>query len=242
MFKKKAAPETLVLAGNQAEHFADAGDWEDSKVFLTERAEARAWRVAAGAAFLAILSMAVTVYTVKRDKPAAFLVTVDRATGETSTLRTLDADTQEYGEALAKHNAKRYVEACESYIYPMLQRDYDVCLTLSNDTVGTEYGKKFEGDKALDKVLGAHTEWRSTVISVRLPKDQPGKSVVSWQRIKRASGVESPVERFVSTLTYAYQPLVAVKESVWIENPTGYKVTAYRADPELIDARPAHSE
>ena len=137
----------------------------------------------------------------------------------------------------AKHDIKRYVEAREGYYYPLLQRDYDLVMLMSCDDVGQEYNKQFDGDKSLDKVLGAGTQWRTDVRSVRLPKDEPGKAVVSFERTVWHGVVKDdtvPTTRFVVSMTYKYQPSMKAKESEWIENPRGFKACAYRKDSDEL--------
>lgn len=197
-----------------------------------------AWRVATAAVVLAAVAVMALAVLVSRFQPFAFLVTVDRATGETSVVKTLDRDTVQYDEMHDKHNINRFIMSRERYLFQLLQYDYDTTLNLSTDEVGSAYAKLFEGDKALDKVLGAGTEYRITILSTRLPTDQPGKAIVSFERVIRRANTrdaEAPA-RYVATLSYAYKPSLLAKEAVWVANPTGFKVTAYRADPEQVGA------
>jgi type IV secretory pathway component VirB8 len=145
-------------------------------------------------------------------------------------------------EIETKHDIKRYVLARESYNYGLLQTDYDLTMNMSCDDVFQEYNKRFDGDKALDKVLGAGTEWRVAVTSIRLPNDEPGKAVVSFERTIYHGLKKDPdvvPGRFEATLSYTNNPSMMAKESVWIDNPRGFKACAYRVDDVLSTGRAA---
>lgn len=214
----------------------DAQDYERDMERQRERSSKFAWRVALASAVVAIVAIAALAVLVSRFQPVAFLVTVDKATGETSVVKTLDRDTVEYSEMQDKHNINQFVLSRERYLFQLLQYDYDTTLNLSTDEVGSVYAKLFDGDKALDKVLGAGTEYRIQILSTRLPKDQPGKAIISFEKVVRRSNAGEPEApaRFVATLSYTYKPTLLAKEAAWVANPTGFKVTAYRADPELV--------
>jgi type IV secretion system protein VirB8 len=233
-FGKKSS---IVAADDETIH-EETRDWEASENERAAKSERRAWRIAGGSFVLSIVCVVAVTVLVLRHKPFAFLVERDKVTGETTTLMTMDRETIDFEEVEDKHNVKRYVEARESYYYSLLQRDYDLTLMMSCDEVGAEYAKQYDdtNPQALDKVLGQGAERRIKVLSVRLPNDEPGKAVVSFERRVKKMGLtelEKP-ERFVATLSYKYNPSMLVKESVWIENPRGFKVCAYRADPELV--------
>lgn len=227
-----------VVAADDRRFLGDSRTFEQVIEHEREQSNKFAWRVAAAAVLVAVIAVIAVAVLVSRFQPFAFLVTVDKATGETSVVKTLDSNTVQYDEMQDKHNINRFVMSRERYLYQLLQYDYDTTLNLSTDEVGNAYAKLFEGDKALDKVLGAGAEYRITILSTRLPTDQPGKAIVSFERIIRRANTreaEAPA-RFVATLSYVYKPTLLAKEAVWVANPTGFKVTAYRADPEQIGA------
>lgn len=233
MMQDKATPVTA----DDAQFHRQARDWEASDAERMATSERRAWRVAGASFLVAVVCVAAVAVLVLRHKPYGFLVERDSATGETTTLMTMDKAIVNANEMEDKHNVKRYVEARESYYYALLQRDYDLTLMMSCDEVGAEYAQQYadENPQALDKLLGQGTERRIKVVSVRLPKDEPGKAVVGFERTVKRAGLPAtdPPLRFVATLSYKYDPSVLVRESVWIDNPRGFKVCAYRADPEI---------
>jgi type IV secretion system protein VirB8 len=72
------------------------------------------------------------------------------------------------------------------------------------------------------------------VVSVRLPQDEPGKAVVSYEKTIYGPQNPNPLpQRYISTISYQYSTSQKNTEKVWIENPFGFQVTAYRTDPEI---------
>lgn len=235
MFGKK---KDVVEDGQDSEqpdsYYKGAQDWENDKQLQQSKSETKAWRVAGVAIVVAIVCVASIAVLVSRHKPFAFLVTVDKHTGETSTIRQIDENAPvDYETVADKHDIKRYIEARESYYYQLLQRDYDLTRILSCDDVRMSYEKLYDGEKALDTVLGAGVQYRVKVLSVRLPNDEPGKAVVSYERItkKSTTGESEQPMRFVATLSYK-KGGISLTENEWIENPRGFKVCAYRSDTE----------
>ena len=63
------------------------------------------------------------------------------------------------------------------------------------------------------------------------------------ERTTRKNGVDNaePPQRFVVTLAFMYRPPVFTRENVAVENPFGFKVTAYSRDSEYTPPAPPAS-
>ena len=148
-----------------------------------------------------------------------------------------------YQELLDKHFATRYVLARESYVFKLLQLDYDTVLALSTDELGREYARQYEGPNARDKRLGPYGEIRIEVRSVTLARDAVGaKAVVRFEKtFRRGEGDPGRSETFVATMTFHYQPSMLGTERDLISNPLGFRVTTYRVDAELPSSSPSKS-
>lgn len=234
----------LGLVSESDDKFYQRGkDWERDREVRDNKVRVLGWRLFYLAGCFCVLLVIAVVVLVMRHRPLGFLVTVDKATGETSTVMPVDESRWNLSEIEIKHDLKRYVLARESYFYPLLQRDYNLVLNMSCDDpehpVAQEYDKQFNGDKGLDKVLGGGTEYRVEVLSIRLPKDEPGKAVVSFVKtVYHGLQPDQNIKpsRNVVTMTYKNEPSMLAKEAVWIDNPRGFKACAYRVDPELAPA------
>ncbi len=236
-----AVPSQLpstVSPADEAKFYREGRDWETDRQLRLERSERRAWWVAAAACCVAIcLTMALALLTpLKQAVP--YVLSVEKATGNVEVMSTADARSIRYQDLLDKHWAQRYVIARESYMWKLLQYDYDTVLAMSADEVGREYAKLYDGPQARDRKFGPSVEMRVEVRSVTLPPDTPGRAVVRFEKRMRrleTNDVEPP-QIFVATFSYEYRGSMFGKEKQLIENPLGFRVTTYRVDAEIANA------
>jgi type IV secretion system protein VirB8 len=203
-----------------------------------ERSRRLAWWVACTAVAISALAVLAVVAHGALYQTVPIPLVVDKATGEVTVGKALQADTVPAYEALDKHNALLFVLARERYNWSFLQMDYDAVAALASPAVFKEYGSQFEGPAALQKKLGDGVEWKVRVVNIRLePQTKPGQAgvaVVTFvkQVIDRQTGAE-PEVRYVATVSYEYHPKLQLKEKDRLQNPFGCEVTAYRADPDI---------
>jgi type IV secretion system protein VirB8 len=209
-------------------------DTEASLTELRERSERRAWRVAYAALGVTVLCATGLAIMAPFYRVVPLPIEVDTLTGESQVIDVLDARRVHTSEIQDKHWVETYVRSREQYEWGLLQLDYDRVLTMSEDVVARDYKQIYAGPDALDKQLGANTERRIRIISTTLPPGEPGRAVVHIERTTRRNGVDNaePPVRFVVTLAYTYRPPVFGRESTAIDNPFGFKVSAYSRDPE----------
>lgn len=221
--------------------YPKARDWEQDRQYRLERSERRAWRVACGACATA-LTCAIGLASMAPFKTLVpYVISVDRASGNAEVMSTADARGVAQQPLNDKHWAARYVVARESYLWKLLQLDYDTVLALSSDEVGREYAKLYDGPQARDRKYGPNTDMRVEVLSVTLPPDVAGKAVVRFEKRVRRLEAENaePPQTFVATLAYEYKGSLFGKEKQLLMNPLGYRVTAYRVDAETMEVKPA---
>jgi type IV secretion system protein VirB8 len=217
-------------------YVAEAMTWEADRAVQRARSERVAWRVATGACVVAALAVTAVIVMLPLKTEKNHIVYVDRVTGNQEVVSVVNtreiASNRELNE---KFWARKYVIARESYLYPLLQLDYDTVLALSSDEVGRPYAKAFDGENAKDKRLGPGVEERIKVISVVLPPDQVGKAVIRFEKlVKRVNADQAePPQTFVATMAFEFRPSMRGREKDLIENPLGFKVTAYRVDAEI---------
>ncbi|ESQ79276.1 virB8 family protein [Asticcacaulis sp. YBE204] len=231
-----------VKPSEEKDFYQKSADWEADRQSQLQRSERRAWRiaiVATGVATITVIALA-TLAPMRRTVPYVF--EVDRATGNVAFVQAVDdRTTKGYQEILDKHWAQRYVTARESYVYKLLQTDYDTTLMLSDDRVARDYAHLFEGENARDQRFGTHTEETVEVLSIALASDTISpKAVVRFAKTTRHldSGLIDPTQNYIATIAYEYRPTMSGKEKDLINNPLGYRVTSYRVDPESPSVRP----
>ncbi|TDN67170.1 type IV secretion system protein [Paraburkholderia sp. BL10I2N1] len=216
-------------------------DIEASLTELQERSERRAWHIAYAAVGVAVLCATALAVMVPFYRVVPLPIEVNTLTGESQVIDVLDAKHVHTREIQDKHWVEAYVRSRERYDWGLLQMDYDCVLNMSDDTVARDYRQIYSGPDALDRQLGPNTQWRIRILSTTLPPDEPGHAVVHIERTTRRSAADNaePPQRFVVTLAYTYKPPVFTRESLAIDNPFGFRVTAYSRDPEYTPAVPA---
>lgn len=232
--------ETSADAGKT--YFDDALGWEGDREAQRARSERRAWTVAALACALAIAAVVSLAILAPFRRNIPYLFAVDRTSGNVEFVGALDdRRVMGYQELLDKHWAQRYIVARESYTYRLLQSDYDTVLGLSNDSVGRDFAKLYEGPNARDARYSANVEMKVNVLSVQLASNPIGtQAVVRFAKTTRRVDADAsePVQYFVATIAYEYVPTMFGKEKDLLANPLGYKVTSYRVDAELAPTSP----
>jgi type IV secretion system protein VirB8 len=232
-----ATDPTLVRVGEQTEFFANAHSWERSESIRAAQSERRAWWVAAGASVIALCAVIGLSVLAPLKQTVPYVYAVDKATGNVELMSVGDERmVQDYQHLLDKHWAQKYVVARESYYWKLLQLDYDTVLMMSNDVVGREYAKQWEGPNARDRKLGSTIDMRVKVLSITLSSDEHGsKATVRFEKSSKRleADLPDPQQSYVATLSYEYVPSMTGKEQELLLNPLGYKVTAWRVDQEL---------
>lgn len=224
-------------------YFNKARDWEANREWQLTLSERRAWRVASAACIVGVLALVGLVVILPLKTAVPYVLAVDKATGHTEVIDAIDDRTlMGYQELLDKHWAQRYVLARESYVYKLLQTDYNTTLALSTDAIGRTYAAQFDGPNARDKKLGQATEVQVRILSITLAPDRiSSKAVIRYESrtVQFDTGIIEAPQTYVATLAYEYRPSMLGKEKDLIDNPLGYRVTSYRVDSELNLARAA---
>ena len=233
--------QKLPLSQTALAAIAAANSWEQDRVAQSLASGRRGWMAAGIGGVLAVLGFAMGAFQSLRPPPAPYPVVVDRTTGETSVVATLDAANVPVLAALDQHNVAVFVRARESYNFGLLQRDYDQVGRMTVPETWAPYGVQFAGERAMQTVIAAKEEHRVTIVSVRLTRSsaagKPGEAVATFDRqVRPAQGLIPTTTRYVSTVRYEYRPSAMKLPTDRIENPFGFVVTSYRADAELVSA------
>ena len=216
-------------------------DFEVSVTHLQERSERRAWHVAAASVVVAILCAVALAVMVPFYRVVPLPIEVDRLTGEAQVIDVLDAKQMRMRDVEDKHWVEVYVRSRERYDWGLLQMDYDRVLEMSDDRVARDYRAIYSGPDALDRQLGANTQRRIRILSTTLVPNETGRAVVHVERTTWKNAIDNaePPQRFVITLAFTYRPTAFTRERTAIENPFGFRVTAYSRDPEYTPAASA---
>jgi type IV secretion system protein VirB8 len=219
-----------------ATHYAEALDWDASRVEQLERSERRAWTVAIGAGVALLLSWLALALLVPLKEAVPYVLRVDATTGVPDLVTTLKDSRVGYDEVLDKYWVASYVRGRETYDWYTLQRDYEAVTLLSAPPVAAEYAKQFDGPEARDRKLGNAVRATVTILSI-VPTGHGIATVRFSKRAQRLSGGEAgseEVSRWVATIAYEYRNPSKLRESLRLTNPFGFQALSYRVDPELL--------
>ena len=219
--------------------FNENCDWEIDRALMLERSERRAWAVAIAGLVMGLIGIAAVFVQGPLRRVVEIPIVVDRLTGETTIQQRLSEESIPPMEAMDKHNLATFVRAREGYSWMFLQRDFDQVARMAVPGVFGDYNRRFEGDSALQKKLGATEDWRIQIVGVRLAASgrtgNQSDATVTYDKVVRLTDRSLPEvkTRHVASIVYQYQPKVLAKEGDRLENPFGFVVTAYRSDPEI---------
>lgn len=237
------APAVPALTAKEAQASDDyhnqALDWEASRLAQIESSERMAWKVAFGAAILAILSWVAIVLMMPLKETQPFVIRVDNLTGATDIVTILKDKRIDYEDALDKYWLNKYVIARESYDWYHLQSDYDTVGLLSTPEVAHEYMAEFDRADSIEKTLKNKARIKVKVISI-VP-DGKGHATVRMIKERQIvdSGMDPIATKHVATVAYEYRNPSILTEALRLVNPFGYQASAYRIDPEMVEADPA---
>jgi type IV secretion system protein VirB8 len=219
----------------------------DFEVSITDgmrRSERRAWIVAVFSALLAIIFAVGIMLMLPLKEKVPYLIMADPYTGTSS----LSKITENFApkeitsnEAINKSNVAHFVIARESYDWDLInRRDWNTVFAMSNAVVANNYKNLYAEDnpKNPDKLYGQAQTARVKIKTMVLIEDAKGKvngATVRFDKlvIDKSAGKVSGAEAFIATIAFEYKNNLAMSEDQRVENPLGFRVIAYRTDPEF---------
>lgn len=214
------------------EYYAAAKTWADGQAKASQRETRIAWRVAAGAAMVAVLLAIALVLLVPLKTVQPYVLTVDRQTGavEPATFVTSGKVTQ--NEAIIQAQLAGYVMARETFDATDLPQQYRRVQMLSAPPVAAAYVAEMAANNPASplNVLDRGDTVAVKIRSVSLLGE--GTALVRFTTTRSAVGAGTgQTTNFVSAISFGFsgRPL---RQSDRFENPLGFQVTRYRRDAD----------
>lgn len=219
-------------------------DFEVSREQSIRSSERRAWIVAILATLLSFVLGAGYLFVMPLKEKIPYLITADAYTG-TSTLTKLPDDFNvsviTANEAINKANVASYIVARESYDWDLWsQKDSNTIFAMSGPVVLKAYKEAFTDPRlAPDVVYGKKSMVRVKIKTLVLTgadeKGIPNGATVRFDRIviDKTQDRASAAESFVATMAFEYKANLKMPEDYRVQNPLGFRVIAYRTDPEF---------
>lgn len=214
------------------EYFAAARTWADGQATVVARETRLAWRVAAGAAVIALLLAITLAMLVPLKSVQPYVLTVDKHTGAIEPAFSVQSGRLTQNEAVIQAQLAGYVMARESFDATDLAEQYRRVQMMSSRPVAAAYVAEMSADNPQSPLhtLNSGDTVAIKVRSVSLIND--GAALVRFTATRTAAGggVGQP-SNFVSAISFGFngRPL---KQSDRYDNPLGFQVTRYRRDDE----------
>lgn len=218
-------------------------DFEVTRELAARLSERRAWIVATCSILLATILAIGYFFVMPLKEKVPYMVIVDPYAGNSVVARlsdNFDNMTITSNEAINKANISNFITAYESYDWDLWsKRDGLIVYAMAQGDVLKAYGDLYSS-KTLspDVVYGRRKTRRVRIKSLVLTgKDQngvPTGATVRFERLIIDKGFDTPMsaETLVATLEFEYKSNLKMQEEMRIQNPLGFRVKAYRVDPD----------
>lgn len=216
-----------------AAYLNETKTWETSKVEAAEKSRRTAWRVAAGASFLALVAVTGISVMGPLKKVEPYVIRVDNTTGIVDVVTAMKDGKTTYDEAMNKFFIQRYVHFREGYTKALASEYYNNVGLMSGTAEQQKYFAFFT-PKNPNSPLNVYGEFAK--VRVNIKSTSFIKSDVALVRyIKEIErGGDKAVSHWAATVTFTYVK-APISEKDREINPLGFIVTDYRNDPEGTD-------
>jgi type IV secretion system protein VirB8 len=215
-------------------YYVEADSWAHDRVDALQVSRKTAWRVAFGAALIAVLEAFALIMLMPLKTVEPYTLLVDRQTGFVQALKPLDVERIAPDRALTQSFLVQYVIARESFDIDALQENYRKVALWSSGRARAEYVSGSQMSNP-DSALARYP--RTTVIETRIKSVSPvGRDVAMVRfetRRRDAGGQISPPSAWVAMIRYRYSGEPMRIEDRFI-NPLGFEVLRYQRNPEAL--------
>lgn len=214
------------------DYYAAARSWAEGQASASARETRIAWRVAAGAAIVALLLAIALVLLVPLKSVQPYVLTVDRQSGAVEPVTTVGGGKLTQNEAVIKAQLAGYVIARESFDATDLAQQYRRVQIMSSAPAGRAYVAAMDANNP-DSPL--NTLNRGDTVSIRVRSVSlisDGAGLVRFTAIRSPQGGGTAQEsEYVAAISFGFngRPL---RQADRFENPLGFQVTRYRRDEE----------
>lgn len=211
----------------------------EDELFFTLRHQRNSWaKVAVGSIIAALMSLSCLIAILPLKETEAFVVMVDKTTGEAEKLVQVRPASLDQQDAVRQAELVSYVVDRETYdpadnpvrIPDVLRRSTgDAAETLKQlwTSGSPQYPPTVYGQDVHVRVVV-----KSISFSPATTSGAPELARVRLTKIREQTGQETADRTFVATVGFLFQPKERAKlEDVW-KNPLGFNVLTYRIDAE----------
>lgn len=222
-------------------------NFEVTREHAIRQSERRAWMVATSSCTLALMLAAGYFFVMPLKEKVPYIVSVDSNSGVSIVAKlsdSFDSMSVSSRDALNKANITNFITAYEAYDWDLWsKRDGYIVYSMAQGGVLKAYQELY-ADKFIspDVIFGRkkirRVKVKSLVLTDKNAKGVPTGATISFERIVIDKAYETAMiaETLVATIAFEYASNLEMKEEMRIHNPLGFRVTAYRVDPEATSS------
>lgn len=215
------------------------------------RSERRAWIVAFCCLGVVVIMAIAIMLMLPLKEREPFIVLADPYSGTSQVARLTDDLVNRKitaSEAINRSNVAHFIIARESYDLAVTNlRDWPTVLTMATPEVAGPYMALHSAQNASRpyNLYGRAKAVRVKILSIVLMGGERGTTpkgaTVRFQRsiYDKSTGSTTPLDSKIATMEFVYKPNLRMDDQNRIENPLGFRVTAYRVDNDFASAPPA---
>lgn len=218
-------------------YYKDAESWSADREAALRKSRSIAWKVAAGAAVIALLQALALLLLVPLKKEVPHLLLVDRHTGFVQPLDPLDPDKLTADWSLTQSFLAQYVSARESYEIDSVQLNYRKVALWSGEKARSDYLALMQPSSPQSPLVRYS---RDAIVETLVKSVSPigrNTAMVRFDTQVRSAGQNLPNSSaaWVAIIRYRYtgEPMALEDRLV---NPLGFQVVRYRKDQEGLPA------
>ena len=214
------------------DYYAAARSWAEGQASASSRETRIAWRVAAGAALIALLLALALLFLVPLKSVQPYVLTVDRQTGAVEAAMTLQDGKLSQNEAVIQAQLAGYVIARETFDATDLAQQYRRVQLMSARPVASAYVAEMAANNPASPL---NTLSRGDTVSIRIRSVSlisDGAGLVRFTATRAALGAPAGQStNYVAAISFGFngRPLSPADR---YDNPLGFQVTRYRRDAE----------
>lgn len=217
---------------DEEKFYADALGW-DEEVSDRNDVKARIAYIIAGISVsVALMSTFALASVAPLKKTEAYVVMVDKITGQVEVTKPLQQSEIPQDEAITKYFVAKYVTAREGYMRSRAGTDYMVVSKLSSPTVYKRYHHDFDPK---NKTSPINIYQDHSTVEIEITNISFLTKNTAYMTIERTEKTRNNNKKHYEAVTLDFQyVLTPSKEKDRFINPLGFEVTQYRVDPQVI--------
>jgi type IV secretion system protein VirB8 len=212
-----------------------AADFEREKIIEIKRSRKIAWIIAGiSIAICSISILAFLVALLMRTEPEPTIIKVDTSTGASEVLRSVRDSQDRYDDIINKYWLAQYLYNCEGYDWYLISQQFENCKFMSAPIVAADFSSKVQDPNSPLKVIQDRGKVIVKIVSITFLNTA---AQVRFTTEGVGTGGEPingfPLRKWIATISFEFKPGL-MSEQQRLINPLGFKVLAYRLDPEAM--------